>query len=63
MKNFKEIVFYLFDVMKINVVLEFCDLVICLYIIKDEKSVVILKLDYKKLYIYLIEFVDDKFNI
>ncbi|MCO8787993.1 nucleoid-associated protein, partial [Clostridioides difficile] len=63
LNNSKEIAAYLFDVMKLNATLESCDLAICLYTIKDEKSVAILKLDYKKLYTHSIEFVDDKFNI
>lgn len=49
--------------MKINSELESCDLAICLYTVKDEKYVAILKLDYKKLYTHSIEFVDEKFNI
>ncbi len=63
LENSKEIAAYLFDIMKINAELESCDLAICLYTIKDEKYVGILKLDYKKLYTHSIEFVDDKFNI
>ncbi|MEG0180963.1 MAG: nucleoid-associated protein [Peptostreptococcaceae bacterium] len=63
LENSKEIAAYLFDVMKINAELESCDLAICLYTIKDEKYVGILKLDYKKLYTHSIEFIDDKFNI
>ena len=49
--------------MKINAELESCDLAICLYTVKDEKNVAILKLDYKRLYTHSIEFIDDKFNI
>ena len=49
--------------MKINAELESCDLAICLYTVKDEKYVGILKLDYKRLYTHSIEFIDDKFNI
>ena len=63
LENSKEIAAYLFDVMKINAELESCDLAICLYTVKDEKYVAILKLDYKKLYTHSIEFIDDKFNI
>ncbi len=63
LENSKEIAAYLFDIMRINAELESCDLAICLYTVKDEKSVAILKLDYKKLYTHSIEFVDDKFNI
>ena len=63
LENSKEIAAYLFDVMKINAEIESCDLAICLYTVKDEKNVAILKLDYKKLYTHSIEFVDDKFNI
>ncbi|WP_156987650.1 nucleoid-associated protein [Paraclostridium sordellii] len=63
LENSKEIAAYLFDVMKINAELESCDLAICLYTVKDEKYVGILKLDYKRLYTHSIEFIDDKFNI
>ena len=63
LENSKEIAAYLFDIMKINSELESCDLAICLYTVKDEKYVAILKLDYKKLYTHSIEFVDEKFNI
>ncbi len=63
LENSKEIAAYLFDVMKINSEIESCDLAVCLYTVKDEKYVAILKLDYKKLYTHSIEFIDDKFNI
>ncbi|ENY8941379.1 nucleoid-associated protein [Clostridioides difficile] len=63
LKNSKEIASYLFDVMKINAALESCDLAICLYTVKDEKRIAILKLDYNKSYTHSIEFEDDKFNI
>ena len=63
LENSKEIAAYLFDIMKINAELESCDLAICLYTVKDEKYVAILKLDYKKLYTHSIEFIDEKFNI
>lgn len=63
LENSKEIAAYLFDIMKINSEIDSCDLAICLYTIKDEKYVAILKLDYKKLYTHSIEFIDDKFNI
>lgn len=63
LENSKEIAAYLFDVMKINAELESCDLAVCLYTVKDEKYVAILKLDYKRLYTHSIEFIDDKFNI
>lgn len=63
LENSKEIAAYLFDTMKINAELESCDLAVCLYTVKDEKYVGILKLDYKRLYTHSIEFVDDKFNI
>ena len=63
LENSKEIAAYLFDIMKINSELESCDLAICLYTVKDEKYVAILKLDYKRLYTHSIEFIDDKFNI
>ncbi|RDY25239.1 nucleoid-associated protein [Romboutsia weinsteinii] len=63
LQNSKEIAAYLFEIMKINAEIESCDLAVCLYTVKDEKYVAILKLDYKKLYTHSIEFVDDKFNI
>ncbi|WP_270941456.1 nucleoid-associated protein [Romboutsia lituseburensis] len=63
LENSKEIASYLFDIMKINAEIDSGDLAICLYTIKDEKYVAILKLDYKKLYTHSIEFIDDKFNI
>ncbi|CEI71994.1 MULTISPECIES: nucleoid-associated protein [Romboutsia] len=63
LENSKEIAAYLFDIMKINSEIDSCDLAICLYTVKDEKYVAILKLDYKKLYTHSIEFIDDKFNI
>lgn len=40
-----------------------CDLAMCLYSVKDEKYVGIVKLDYKKLYTHSIELLDEKFNI
>lgn len=63
LENSKEIASYLFEIMKINGEIDSCDLAICLYTVKDEKYIAILKLDYKKLYTHSIEFVDDKFNI
>ena len=63
LENSKEIASYLFDIMKINAEIDSGDLAICLYTVKDEKYVAILKLDYKKLYTHSIEFIDDKFNI
>lgn len=62
-ENSKEIAAYLFDVMRVNSELESCDLVICLYTVKDEKYVSILKLDYRKTYNHNIEFENDKLNI
>lgn len=62
-ENSKEIAAYLFDVMKVNSDLESCDLAVCLYTVKEEKNVAIIKIDYKKLYTHSIEFVDEKFNI
>lgn len=62
-ENSKEIAAYLFDIMRINAEIESCDLAICLYTVKDEKNVAIIKLDYKKLYTHSIEFIDEKFNI
>ncbi len=63
LENSKEIAAYLFEIMKINSEIESCDLAVCLYTVKDEKYVAILKLDYKKLYTHSIEYIDDKFNI
>ncbi|HBY3354330.1 TPA: nucleoid-associated protein, partial [Clostridioides difficile] len=63
LNNSKEIAAYLFDVMKLNAILESCDLAICLYSQKDEKKVAILKLDYNNSYTHSISFEDDKFNI
>ncbi len=63
LENSKEIAAYLFDIMKVNGELESCDLAVCLYTVKDEKSVAILKLDYKKTYSHSIEYIDNKFNI
>ncbi|WP_122640211.1 nucleoid-associated protein [Romboutsia sp. Marseille-P6047] len=63
LQNSKEIAAYLFDVMKINAEIDSCDLAICLYTVKDEKYVGIVKLDYKRLYTHSIELLDDKFNI
>ena len=63
LENTKGIAAYLFDIMKINSELETCDLVVCMFTVKDEKYVAILKLDYKRLYTHSIEFVDDKFSV
>ena len=63
LQNSKEIAAYLFEVMKINAEIESCDLAICLYTVKDEKYVGIVKLDYKRLYTHSIELLDEKFNI
>ena len=54
LQNSKEIAAYLFEVMKINAEIESCDLAICLYTVKDEKYVGIVKLDYKRLYTHSI---------
>lgn len=62
-ENSKEIAAYLFEIMKINSDINSCDLVICLYTIKDQRRVAIIKLDYKSSYNHSIEFEDDKFNI
>lgn len=61
--NSKEIAAYLFDIMKINSEIDSCDLVICLYTVKDERRIALIKLDYKASYNHSIEFIDDKFNI
>ena len=63
LQNSQEIASYLFEIMKINAEIESCDLAICLYTVKDEKYIAIIKLDYKKLYTHSIELIDDKFNI
>lgn len=62
-ENSKEIAAYMFDIMKVNSDMESCDMAVCLYTVKEEKYVAIIKLDYKRLYTHSIEFVDDKFNI
>lgn len=62
-ENSKEIAAYLFDIMKVNAELESCDLVICLYTVKDEKYIAILKLDYRNTYNHQITCEDDKLNI
>lgn len=49
--------------MKQSEEMDSCDLAICLYSVKDEKNVAIIRLEYKKLYTHSIEFVEDKFNI
>ena len=61
--NSKEIASYLFDIMKKYEDIDSCDLAMCLYSVKDEKYVGIIKLDYKKLYTHSIELLDEKFNI
>lgn len=62
-ENSKEIAAYLFDIMKLDSDADSCDLVICLYTVKDQYRVAIIKLDYKAAYNRSIEFKDDKFNI
>ncbi len=63
LQNSKEIASYLFDTMKSGEEIDSCDLAICLYSVKDEKNIAIIKLDYKKLYTHSIEYMEDKFNI
>ena len=63
LQNSKEIAAYLFEIMKQSEEMDSCDLAICLYSVKDEKNVAIIKLEYKKLYTHSIEYVEDKFNI
>ena len=63
LQNSKEIASYLFDVMRVNADLVSCDLAVCLYTVKDDKYVAIVKLDYKKVFNHSIDFEDDKFNI
>ena len=62
-QNSKEIASFLFDIMKKYEDIDSCDLAMCLYSVKDEKYVGIIKLDYKKLYTHSIELLDEKFNI
>ena len=62
-QNSKEIASFLFDIMKKYEDIDSCDLAMCLYSIKDEKYVSIVKLDYKKSYTHSIELLDEKFNI
>lgn len=63
LQNSKEIASYLFHTMKSGEEIDSCDLAICLYSVKDEKNIAIIKLDYKKLYTHSIEYMEDKFNI
>ena len=63
LQNSKEIAAYLFEIMKQSEEMDSCDLAICLYSVKYEKNVAIIRLEYKKLYTHSIEFVEDKFNI
>ena len=63
LQNSKEIASYLFEIMQQGEEMDSCDLAICLYSVKDEKNVAIMRLEYKKLYTHSIEFVEDKFNI
>ena len=63
LQNSKEIAAYLFEIMKQSEEMDSCDLAICLYSVKDEKNVAIMRWEYKKLYTHSIEFVEDKFNI
>ena len=63
LQNSKEIAAYLFEIIKQSEEMDSCDLAICLYSVKDEKNVAIMRLEYKKLYTHSIEFVEDKFNI
>ena len=49
--------------MKLDSDADSCDLVICLYTVKDQYRVAIIKLDYRAAYNRSIEFEDDKFNI
>lgn len=63
LQNSKEIASYLFHTMKSSEEIDSCDLAICLYSVKDEKNIAIIKLDYKKLYTHSIEYMEDKFNI
>lgn len=53
----------LFKTMKSNNNISSADLVICLYMAKDQHYIGILKLDYKKSFIHNVEFVEDKFKI
>ena len=62
-ENSKEIAAYLFDIMKVNSEMDSCDLVVCLYTVKDQRRIALIKLDYKASYNHSIEFIDDKFNI
>lgn len=63
LENSKVIASSLFDVIKVTGSMDSCDLCICLFTVKDEKYLAILKLDYKRLYNHSISFEDDKFNI
>ncbi|WP_270943138.1 nucleoid-associated protein [Romboutsia lituseburensis] len=63
LENSKEIAAYLFDIIKLDVGSISGDLIICLFTIKDEKYIAVMKLDYKNLYNHSIDFENDKFNI
>ena len=63
LQNSKEIAAYLFDVMQTAQEIESCDLAICLYSVKDQTNVAIIKFDYQESYTHKIDFVEDKFNI
>lgn len=63
LQNSKEIAAYLFDIMKQSEEIDSCDLAICLYSIKEEKNIAIIKLDYRKNYTHSINFMENKFNI
>ncbi len=63
LKNSKEIAAYLFDIMQQSEGIDSCDLAICLYSVKNEKNVAIIKLDYRKNYTHSIDFIENKFNI
>lgn len=62
-ENSKEIAVLLFDVMKTNIDINSCDLVVSLITVKDEKYIVIIKFDYKSLYNHHITVENEKFNI
>lgn len=63
LENSKEIAAYLFDVMQTSQEIESCDLAICLFSIKDQTNVAIIKFNYQQSYTHIIDFEEDKFNI
>ena len=62
-ENAKEIASYLFNTKKEKEDIDSCDLVVCLYSVKDERYIGVIQLGYKEHVNHSIELLDDKFNI